>query len=146
MKSALVIASIDDVIAKWSRGSYKGPHVENILLALPVPILPLLTFIPCKKQFTNMKLMEVLMKLVKKSRSGLNLDLEIFAKSAEGSNDAETMVLKLAACVGRSAGFEHLRPISLWIRQVAERDPKIPKTSLKNIQLAKQIVRDIDRQ
>jgi hypothetical protein len=111
---------------------------------LPLDLVSELTFVPCRKSYTNAKMIEMLMKLIKRSKS-LKLDLMDFVKSIGGSNEIESQVLKLGACIGRARGFSNLDPSFIhWvIHEVSTRDPKIPKTSTRNIQLAKQLTREI---
>jgi hypothetical protein len=125
------------MINKWAKGSYKGPSMDKVIPMLPIEVIIKLKFTPCRKSFTNMKMIDMLMKLSKRSKN-IQIDIMEFVHSIGESKDVESSVLKLGA---------RLSPTDpkfvQWMTEVSERDPKVPKTSTKNIQLAKQLLKEI---
>jgi hypothetical protein len=140
MVSPVLIGEFNLLNVRWAKGTLKL-NADKILSQLPVDFVASLTFPPSRRHFLNTQIISFLMKMLKKSNR-IEIDLNLFVESIS-SNQTETEVIRLAGAYLRSKKTS--LPIENWVRSVADRDPKTPGTSLKNIQLAKQLVRDIEK-
>ena len=131
-----LISEFNSFTKRWAKGTLKV-NPEKILSSLPIEFLASLNFPPSHRHFINTRIVEFVIKTLKKSRK-LSIDLMSFV-NVVSSNQMETDVLRLGAAYIRS-GQPVPPEFALWIKSIGSRDPKAPNTSLKNIHLARQIV------
>lgn len=134
--SEQVLSEFNSFNARWAKGALKV-NPEKLLSSLPIDFLASLNFPPSHRHFINAHIVEFIIKLLKKSTK-LSIDIMSFVNCVS-SNQMETDVLRLGAAFIRSGRIAPPE-FTLWLNTIIARDPKAPKTSLKNIQLARQIV------
>jgi len=140
MKSPTLVSEFNHFIARWAKGSLKV-NPDKVLSPLPSEFLSCLTFVPSQRHFVNTHIVEFLIKILKKSNT-IQVDLDSFIESSS-TNQTETDVLRLCAAYLRSVQSLP-SPAVIWLNTIVSRDPKQSGVSTKNIQLANQILRDLD--
>ena len=134
-----VIEAFNTFIAAWCKGKYRG-NGFNLLNLFPVEFLSQLDWVGSSRAFALRQQLELVVRIMKKGLP-VKVDQSELLRYT-GSKEIDEIVLKFGGSLVR-AKLQVSEEFAGWVRQVSEYDAKQSGVSGKNVQLAKQLVKNL---
>jgi hypothetical protein len=143
-----VIEAFNKFVAAWCRGTFRGNGLA-VLKIFPLEFLVQLDWPFSPKPFVAGKVNELIVRLLKKGLEP-RFDQNAYVKSlgsipSEQKKELEELFIKLMGAVGRSKTVVISEKVLEWIKEVSARDQKKPGVSVKNIRLAADLLKQLEK-
>jgi hypothetical protein len=143
-----VVEAFNNFVLAWCKGKFKGNGL-TVLNLFPIEFLAQLSWPFSSKPFVAGKLNDVIVRLIKK---GIKPHLDqanylscLRTVDAGQKKDLEEHFIKLMGAFARSKTVSVSADVHEWLKQVAARDIKQPGISAKNVRLASEVLKQLEK-